>query len=66
MSCVSCHQVVCGETWERPYTRERAAFPAPWTKVHKHWPAVSRIDNAYGDRNLICTCPSPEAYAEHQ
>ncbi|ELR19697.1 glycine cleavage system Pprotein [Acanthamoeba castellanii str. Neff] len=59
-------KVVCGETWERPYTRERAAFPAPWTKVHKHWPAVSRIDNAYGDRNLICTCPSPEAYAEHQ
>jgi len=59
-------KVVCGETWERPYTRERAAFPAPWTRVHKHWPAVSRIDNAYGDRNLICTCPSPEAYAQQQ
>lgn len=56
-------QVVCAETWDRPYSRERAAFPAPWTKAHKHWPSVSRIDNAYGDRNLICTCPSPEAYA---
>jgi glycine dehydrogenase len=57
-------KVVCGEAWDHPYSRERAAFPAPWIKVHKHWPAVSRIDNAYGDRNLICTCPSPEAYAQ--
>lgn len=42
--------------WNHPYSRETAAFPAPWLKEHKYWPAVSRIDNAYGDRNLICTC----------
>ena len=45
-----------------PYTREQAAFPAPWLREHKFWPAVGRIDNAYGDRNLVCTCPPMEAY----
>jgi len=57
-------KVVCGDKWDKPYSRERAAFPAPWTKLHKHWPSVSRIDNAFGDRNLICTCPPPEAYTQ--
>ena len=47
---------VTAETWDRPYTREQAAFPARWTRDHKFWPAVARIDNAYGDRNLFCTC----------
>jgi glycine dehydrogenase len=47
--------VVIGE-WERPYTREQAAFPAPWTVEHKFWPCVGRIDNVWGDRNLVCTC----------
>ncbi|MEE8336331.1 MAG: aminomethyl-transferring glycine dehydrogenase [Candidatus Neomarinimicrobiota bacterium] len=42
--------------WDHPYSRETAAFPAPWLKEHKYWPVVSRIDNAYGDRNLVCTC----------
>ncbi len=42
--------------WNRPYSREVAVFPAPWTKDHKFWPAVNRVDNAYGDRNLFCTC----------
>ncbi|MEE2777940.1 MAG: aminomethyl-transferring glycine dehydrogenase [Acidobacteriota bacterium] len=42
--------------WDRPYTREQAAYPAPWTREAKFWPPVSRIDNAYGDRNLICSC----------
>jgi glycine dehydrogenase len=50
------------DSWTRPYTREHAAFPTAATRWHKVWPTVSRIDQAYGDRNLICTCPSPEAY----
>jgi glycine dehydrogenase len=44
------------EPWDRPYTRQRAAFPAPWTREHKFWPSVGRIDNVWGDRNLVCTC----------
>jgi glycine dehydrogenase len=43
--------------WSHPYSREQAAFPAPWLREHKFWPAVGRLDNAYGDRNLMCTCP---------
>jgi glycine dehydrogenase len=53
---------VTGDTWERPYPRSRAAFPSPWTRTAKFWPAVSRIDNAYGDRNFVCACPPVEAY----
>src|SRR5205807_10454584 len=45
------------------YSREQAAFPAPWLRAAKFWPPVKRIDNAAGDRNLICTCPPVEAYA---
>jgi glycine dehydrogenase len=45
------------DTWSHPYSREVAAFPAPALADYKFWPAVSRIDSAYGDRNLICTCP---------
>jgi glycine dehydrogenase len=48
---------IASEKWERPYSREQAAFPAPWTREHKFWPAVARIDNVYGDRNLFCSCP---------
>ncbi|UXE58693.1 MAG: aminomethyl-transferring glycine dehydrogenase [Woronichinia naegeliana WA131] len=55
--------LLCGE-WDRPYSREQAAYPAPWTKVHKFWPAVGRIDNAYGDRHLVCSCEGMEAYKE--
>ena len=47
---------VTSDHWERPYTRERAAYPAPWTREAKFWPAVARIDNVYGDRNLFCSC----------
>jgi glycine dehydrogenase len=50
--------------WDRPYTREQAAYPAPWTKEHKFWPVVGRIDNAYGDRNLVCSCEGMDAYQE--
>jgi glycine dehydrogenase len=44
-------------TWDRPYPRDAAAYPAPWTRERKYWPPVARIDNAWGDRNLVCTCP---------
>jgi glycine dehydrogenase len=47
---------VTSDKWERPYSRERAAFPMPWTREQKFWPAVARIDNVYGDRNLFCSC----------
>jgi glycine dehydrogenase len=49
--------------WDRPYSREQAAFPAPWLRSHKFWPSVGRIDEAYGDRNLMCTCPPMDAYS---
>ena len=55
---------VTAEHWDRPYSREQAAFPAPWTREQKFWPAVARIDSVYGDRNLICSCPPMEAFAE--
>ncbi len=48
---------VTADSWARPYSRERAAYPAPWTREAKFWPAVARIDNVYGDRNLVCSCP---------
>nr|MDJ0724710.1 aminomethyl-transferring glycine dehydrogenase [Prochloraceae cyanobacterium] len=57
-------EVVICQDWERPYSREKAAYPAPWTKEHKFWPSVSRIDNAFGDRNLVCSCEGMEAYKE--
>ena len=51
---------VLSEGWNRPYSREKAAFPAAWVRENKFWPPVSRIDNPYGDRNLMCSCPSVE------
>lgn len=54
--------VVTAAEWTHPYTREQAAFPAPWVSAHKFWPSVGRIDEAYGDRNLVCTCPPMESY----
>jgi glycine dehydrogenase len=57
-------QEVTSDTWEHTYTREQAAYPTEWQKVHKFWPSVSRVDNAYGDRNLFCTCPLIEDYEE--
>ena len=56
-------EVVTASAWDRPYSREVAAFPARWVREHKFWPFVSRIDNAFGDRNLVCTCPPVEAFA---
>jgi glycine dehydrogenase len=49
--------------WSHPYTRDQAAFPAPWTRERKFWTAVGRINNAQGDRHLVCTCPPIESYA---
>jgi glycine dehydrogenase len=49
--------------WSHPYSRQEAAFPTPWVQGHKFWPAVGRIDDAFGDRNLVCTCIPMEDYA---
>ena len=54
--------VVTGDEWKHSYSRQIAAYPAPWLKEHKYWPTVGRIDNAYGDRNLMCTCPPIDNY----
>jgi len=56
-------EVVCADEWTHPYPREQAAFPLPYLRNHKFWPAIGRIDNVHGDRNLVCTCDSVEAYA---
>ena len=56
--------MLMAEEWEHGYSREQAAYPAPWTREHKYWPPVRRVDNAHGDRNLVCACPPVEAYAE--
>ena len=55
-------QMVISDEWNCPYSREQAAYPAPWTKQYKFWPVVGRIDNAYGDRNLVCSCEGMEIY----
>jgi glycine dehydrogenase len=55
---------IASENWDHPYSREQAAFPAPWTRDYKFWPAVARIDNVYGDRNLFCSCPPIEDFSE--
>jgi glycine dehydrogenase len=54
---------VSASAWTHAYSREQAAFPLPWVRANKFWPAVGRIDNPHGDRNLMCTCPPMEGYA---
>jgi len=56
-------RVLLGE-WTMPYTREKAVFPLEYVKANKFWPSVSRIDSAYGDRNLVCACEPMESYVE--
>jgi glycine dehydrogenase len=51
---------IAADNWDHPYSRQQAAFPAPWTREHKFWPAAARIDNVYGDRHLFCACPPVE------
>jgi glycine dehydrogenase len=53
-----------GSDWTHPYSREVAAFPSPWTRERKFWPAVGRLNNALGDRRLVCACPPIEVYAQ--
>jgi len=54
--------MVATDKWSKPYSRDQAAFPAPWLHDHKFWPYVGRIDNVYGDRNPVCTCVGMDAY----
>jgi glycine dehydrogenase len=53
---------IAADDWNHPYSREQAAFPLPFVRANKHWPAVGRIDNPYGDRNLLCSCPPVAEY----
>jgi glycine dehydrogenase len=55
-------EVLICENWDKPYTRERAAFPLTYLKEYKYWPPVARVDNVYGDRNLVCSCLPMEEY----
>ena len=55
---------VSSDEWNHSYSREKACFPLAWVKANKFWPSVSRVDNAYGDRNLVCTCPEIESYED--
>lgn len=57
-------EVVIADNWSRPYAREKAAFPLTWIRENKFWPTVSRIDDGYGDRNLICSCAPIDDYRE--
>jgi glycine dehydrogenase len=54
--------VVTANAWDKPYSREEAAYPLNWVRNNKLWPAVGRVDNAYGDRNVMCSCPPLEEY----
>jgi len=56
--------MAAGDSWDKPYSREKAAFPRPWSAEIKYFPPVTRIDDAYGDRNLVCTCDPIESYAQ--
>ena len=55
---------IISETWDRPYSRDLGAYPAPWTRANKFWPSCGRVDNVHGDRNLVCTCPPLSAYED--
>ncbi len=57
-------QEALSELWNRPYTRYKAVYPLPFVKQHKFWPSVARINNSYGDRNIMCVCPPIESYME--
>jgi len=56
--------MVSADVWPHPYTREAAAYPLPALTQGKYWPPVARIDNVYGDRHVVCSCPPMQAYAE--
>ncbi len=54
-------RVALADTWDRPYSRAAACFPAPWLEAHKYWPTVSRVNDVYGDKHLVCSCPPVES-----
>ena len=58
--------VITADKWTMPYSRQKAAYPLPYVKDAKFWPSVSRVDNAYGDRNLVCSCLPIEEYSKQQ
>jgi glycine dehydrogenase len=55
---------VATDRWDRAYSRDQAAFPSPGLELDKYWPPVGRVDGAYGDRNLMCSCPPVSDYDE--
>jgi glycine dehydrogenase len=57
-------QLVSADNWDRPYSRTKAAYPASYVKQNKFWPSVGRVDNTYGDRNLVCSCLPVSDYVE--
>ncbi len=58
--------VICNNEWNKPYSREQAAFPLTYVRETKFWPSVARVNNTVGDRNLICTCQPIESYMESE
>ena len=54
---------ITADDWNKPYSREKAAFPLAWVRNNKFWATVGRVDGAYGDKNLVCVCPPIESYA---
>jgi glycine dehydrogenase len=57
-------KVISADTWNHSYSRQKAAYPLPWITHTKFWATVGRVDNTYGDRNLVCACPPMEDYAD--
>jgi len=57
-------KLIISDNYDKPYSREKAAFPLPWVKLNKFWPSVAKVDSAYGDRNLVCSCLPIESYME--
>jgi glycine dehydrogenase len=57
-------EVVTNDDWDRPYSRKQAAFPLRYLSENKFWPAIGRVNDTYGDRTLVCSCPPVEAYAD--
>jgi glycine dehydrogenase len=57
-------KLVVADNWKKPYSRQKAAYPLHWVVANKFWPSVAKVDSAYGDRNLVCSCAPIEAYAE--
>jgi glycine dehydrogenase len=59
-------EFITSDSWDKPYTRQEAAFPLTWLAQHKFWPSVARIDNTYGDRNLVCSCLPLSEYSDER